>query len=185
MYLWNPEQVLRLYLDCSWARGSQSSSLQLSWLWIPDFGCLVHLHHHKKECPCCSVEIPSALGEPPTKSPPEPEFGEGQWIYRRGEEKRGAVDSPVHVAKAFLLQVAWLSYGCNLVRIAVGDTPPKSSCAQLFLSAMLRLRARAAARLAARNMDKRQVSHRAGHTNCISLTTQWCGNSLGLYFKTI
>lgn len=52
----------------------------------------------------------------------------------------------------------------SLVCIPVGDRPPKRSRAHLFLSAMLRSRTEAAARLAARNMDKRQVSHRAGHT---------------------
>lgn len=52
----------------------------------------------------------------------------------------------------------------SLVCIPVGDRPPKRSRAHLFLSSVLRLRAQAAPRLSARNMDKRQVSHRAGHT---------------------
>lgn len=46
--------------------------------------------------------FPLLLVNTPITSPPQTEFGEGQWLYRKGGEKRGAVDAPVLVAKAFI-----------------------------------------------------------------------------------
>ena len=82
-----------------------------------------------------------------------------------GEERREVQFMPQYVwPKLSFLQVAWLRHGCSLVCASVLDSPPERSWAELFLSAVLRLWAQAAARLAARNVDRKQVSHRAGHT---------------------
>lgn len=83
--------------------------------------------------------------------------------YMGGEERREVQVIPQYVGpKLSFLQVAWLSYESG-VHSSWRQTS-KRSHAHLFLSAMLRLRAQAAARLSGRNMDKRQVSHRSEHT---------------------
>lgn len=103
----------------------------------------VHLSHQTKECPCCPADTPPALCKPSSSQRAllKPEFGEGQWRYRRGEVQ---LMLQYIWPKLSFLQVAWLRHGCSLVCTLVWAGPPKRSWAQL-LSAISRLWAQAAA----------------------------------------
>lgn len=99
-----------------------------------------------------------------TESPAQPKFGKEQWRYGRGGEDRVYLMPQYIWPKLSFLQVAWLRHGRSLVCTSVWDSPPKRFWAQLFLRTILRLWAQAAASLGARNVDRKQVSHRARHT---------------------
>lgn len=114
------------------------------------FGCQGHLYHQTKECPHCPADMPTALCEPSSA-----------WVWRGGREVQ-LMPRNIWPNLAFL-QVAWLRHGCSWGCTSVWDSPLKTSWAQLFLSAISRLQAQAA-RLSDRNVDRKQVSPRAGHT---------------------